>query len=201
MARVMVIYTHPGQRFSRANVAMAKAAAGVDDITFVDLYAEYPRHDINVEKEQARLLAHDVIVFQFPVFWYSSPSLLKEWQDLVLQYGFAYGHDGKALVGKTLMLAVTAGGPEDAYRKGGYQQHALRDFLVPFQQTAGLCGMKFAPPFALYGALGAKPEEEIATHASAYAALLTAIRDDACDLEDDGKAVVQASTLSKRIKG
>lgn len=180
---------------------MTKAASDIEGITFVDLYAEYPRHDINVEKEQARLVAHDVILFQFPVFWYSSPSLLKEWQDLALQYGFAYGHDGKALEGKTLMLAVTAGGPEDAYRKGGYQQHALRDFLVPFQQTAGLCGMKFAPPFALYGALGAKEDQEIASHASAYATLLAAIRDDAFDLLEDDSAVVQASTLSTRMKG
>lgn len=200
MAKVMVIYVHPGQRFSRSNKAMAAAAKAVDGITFVDLYAEYPRNDIDIQKEQARLLAHDVIVFQFPVYWYSTPSLLKEWQDLVLQYGFAYGHEGKALTGKTLQIAVTAGGPEEAYRTGGYQRHSLRAFMVPLEQTAGLCRMNFAAPFALYGALAAEPEAEIAAHAAAYAELLSAIRDDTYDLSDDGETVVQASHVPSRIR-
>ena len=43
-----------------------------------------------------------MIVFQHPVYWYSSPAILKEYQDLVLEYGFAYGHDGHALDGKCL---------------------------------------------------------------------------------------------------
>ena len=54
----------------------------MEGVTFVDLYAEYPRFEIDVDREQARLLAHDVIVFQNPLFWYSTPAILKEWQDL-----------------------------------------------------------------------------------------------------------------------
>lgn len=94
MARLLVYYAHPGHRHSQVNRHMARAAERVAGITFVDLYAEYPRFDIDVEREQQRLLDHDVILFQFPVFWYSTPSLLKEWQDLVLEHGFAYGAGG-----------------------------------------------------------------------------------------------------------
>lgn len=201
MAKVLVIYAHPGQRFSRANKSMAAEARNLKEITFVDLYADYPRHDIDVAREQKRLLDHDVIVFQFPIYWYSTPSLLKEWLDLVLQYGFAYGHEGDALKGKTLLLAVTAGGPEDAYQAGGYQNYPLREFLLPLQQTAALCGMNFATPFVLFGALAADPQMGIVAHSSAYAKLLRAIRDDNYNLNDDGKSVVQAATLSTRIKG
>lgn len=187
MAKVMVIYAHPGQRFSHAGRAMAEAARGVDGLTFVDLYDEYPRHDIDVAQEQERLLAHDVIVFQFPLYWYSTPSLLKEWQDLVLQYGFAYGSEGKALAGKTMALAITTGGPEDAYAPGGYNNHELRAFLMPLQQTAALCQMHFTDPFVLYGALAAQKNPELAeTHAAAYARFLTAIRDDTAALKDTG---------------
>lgn len=74
MARVILYYAHPGHRFSRANRAMWAAAEAVDGVTRVDLYAEYPRQNPDVEREQERLLTHDVIVLQFPLFWYSSPS-------------------------------------------------------------------------------------------------------------------------------
>ena len=78
MARLLVYYAHPGHRHSHANRELAQRAAAIEGITFVDLYAEYPRTDINIDKEQERLLSHDVILFQFPLFWYSTPSLIKE---------------------------------------------------------------------------------------------------------------------------
>ena len=183
MAKLLVYYAHPGQQFSRTNVAMSKLAREINGITFVDLYAEYPRHDIDVHKEQQRLLDHDVILFQFPFYWYSTPSLIKEWQDLVLQHGFAYGHKGEKLAGKTMMLAVTAGGPEEAYTEKGYQHYPLRTFLTPLEQTARLCKMRFTTPYALYGALSVETDGEIKEHASGYQELLIAIRDDEFDFE------------------
>lgn len=196
MARLIIYYAHPGQQFSRTNVAMAKAARAVDGITFVDLYAEYPRHDIDVQREQRRLLDHQVIVFQFPLFWYSTPSLVKEWQDLVLQHGFAYGHEGDKLAGKTMMLAITAGGPEEAYTAKGYQHYPLRIFLTPLEQTARLCKMQFASPYVLFGALGAEPDNEIADHAEGYRQLITAVRDDRFDFKAaDEHDVLNAANL------
>ncbi|MCH2165676.1 MAG: NAD(P)H-dependent oxidoreductase [Marinovum sp.] len=197
MANLLVYYVHPGQRFSRVGRAMADVARAVQGITFVDLYAEYPRHDIDVDREQRRLLDHDVILFQFPLYWYSTPSLLKEWQDLVLQNGFAYGKDGDKLTGKTMMLAISTGGSEAAYTPDGYQHHTLRAFLVPLEQTANLCKMHFAPPYALYGALLAEPDHEIADHAKGYGALLNAIRDDRYDFAAAGaQDVVTHDTLA-----
>jgi len=183
MGKLIVYYAHPGQRFSRANKAMADAARGIDGITFVDLYAEYPRHDIDVDKEQSRLVEHDVILFQFPLFWYSTPSLLKEWQDLVLEHGFAYGAGGDKLAGKTLMLAITMAGPEDAYTPSGYQHFPLRTFLTPLEQTARLCKMRFATPYVLHAALKAQETDGIAVHAAGYVRLLEAIRDETYDFE------------------
>lgn len=183
LAQVIVYYAHPGQRFSRANKAMADAARRIDGITFVDLYADYPRHDIDVDREQARLLDHDVILFQFPLYWYSTPSLIKEWEDLVLEHGFAYGSGGDKLAGKTLMLALTAAGPTDAYTPEGYQHYPLRTFLTPLEQTARLCQMRFATPYVLHAALQAEEAGEITRHAEGYVQLLTAIRDGHYDFE------------------
>jgi putative NADPH-quinone reductase len=181
MARLLVYYAHPGHKHSHVNKYMAQAAAGIDGITFVDLYREYPRFDINVNIEQQRLLAHDVILFQFPLFWYSTPSIIKEWQDIVLEHGFAYGSDGDKLEGKHMMLAITAAGPEEAYSAGGYQHYALRDFLHPLEQTALLCGMHFASPYVLYSALKAPMTGTLESHVEGYRRLLESIRDDRYD--------------------
>ncbi|MEL7184655.1 MAG: NAD(P)H-dependent oxidoreductase [Pseudomonadota bacterium] len=183
MANVLVYYAHPGHRFSHVNRAMADVAARVDGITFIDLYATYPRQNIAVDIEQQRLLDHDIIVFQFPLFWYSTPSLLKEWIDLVLEHGFAYGDGGDRLAGKTLLLAVTAGGPEDAYTENGYQHFPLRTFLTPLEQTARLCQMRFAPPYVLYASLRAPTSGQAAPHVAGYRTLLAALRDDRYDFD------------------
>ena len=179
MAKVICYYAHPGQRFSRANRAMTKAAKTVDGITQVDLYAEYPRHDVDIDREQARLLEHQVIVLQFPLFWYSSPSLLKEWIDLVLEHGFAYGEGGDKLSGKVMMLAITAAGPEEAYTPNGYQHYPLRTFLTPFEQTARLSKMRFAAPYVLHSSLKA----DATRHADGFTTLLRALRDDHYDID------------------
>lgn len=181
MAKLIVYYAHPGQRHSHTNREMAKVAQQVDGITFVDLYAEYPRCDINIDTEQQRLLDHDVVLFQFPLFWYSTPSLIKEWMDLVLEHGFAYGAGGDKLTGKRMMLAISAAGPEDAYSATGYQQFPLRTFLTPLEQTAGLCKMKFTPPYVLFASLRAPKEGRVAPHSGGYRALLEAVRDDRFD--------------------
>ncbi len=183
MARVLIYHAHPGQRYSRVNAEMAAAARRVEGISFVDLYALYPRHDIDIDREQARLLDHDAIVFQFPLFWYSTPSLIKEWQDLVLEHGFAYGAGGTRLAGKTMLLALTAAGPAEAYTPEGYQRHSLRTFLTPLEQTARLCKMRFPAPYVLFGALKAPADGAAEPHVAGYVRLLGALRDDRFDLD------------------
>ena len=183
MARLIAYYAHPGHKHSHVNRYMARAAAAVDGITYVDLYRDYPRFDIDVDIEQQRLIDHDVILFQFPFFWYSTPSILKEWQDLVLEHGFAYGADGDQLEGKRLQLAITAAGPEDAYTPGGYQHHPIREFLTPLEQTARLCKMQFAAPYVLYSSLQAPTAGQVEPHVDGYRRLLEAIRDDRYDFD------------------
>lgn len=178
MAKVIHYYAHPGHRFSRANKMIWDGAKDMDGVTQVELYREYPRFDINIDKEQQRLLDHDVILFQFPIFWYSSPSLVKEWIDLTLEHGFAYGQGGDKLKGKWFMLAVTAAGPTDAYTPGGYQHHALRTFLTPFEQTARLSKMRFSAPYVFYSSLKSEPTD----HAAGFRQLVEALRDDQIDL-------------------
>ena len=181
MANLIVYYAHPGDRFSHANKAMFAEAINVSSISIVDLYAEYPRFNIDIDREQHRLLDHDVILFQFPMFWYSTPSLLKEWQDLVLEHGFAYGVGGDKLKGKRMMLAVTAAGDRAAYSEQGYQHYPIRTFLTPLERTAELCHMEFVAPYVLYGSLRAPEDGRLSSHVKGFRKVLEAIRDDRYD--------------------
>lgn len=196
MSNLIVYYAHPGHKHSHANREMARAAMRVDGITYVDLYADYPRFDVDADVEQRRLLEHDVVLFQFPLFWYSTPSILKEWQDLVLEHGFAYGSGGDQLEGKRMMLAITAAGPADAYSPGGYQHYPIRDFLRPLEQTARLCGMLFSAPYVLFASLKAPTDGRLDRHVEGYRRLLAAVRDDRYDWSvADNRDVVDFNTL------
>ncbi|EPN3957054.1 NAD(P)H-dependent oxidoreductase [Vibrio alginolyticus] len=44
-----------------------------------------------------------LMIFMFPLYWYSTSAILKKWPDLALEYGFAYGSEGRALTGKTFL--------------------------------------------------------------------------------------------------
>ena len=52
---------------------------------------------------------------QHPFYWYSTPALVKQWEDLVLEHGWAYGSQGHALRGKRLLSIISAGGRAEAY--------------------------------------------------------------------------------------
>lgn len=176
-ARVLVLFAHPALQKSRVNRRLAAAARGVEGITFHDLYETYPDLHVDAAAEQARLLAHDVVVFQYPFYWYSSPALLKEWQDVVLEYGFAYGRGGTQLHGKSLLVAVTTGGGGHAYSREGHNHFTMRELLAPVEQTARLCGMQWLPPFVVHGTVHVTDESVFAGHAAGYARLLTDLRD------------------------
>jgi glutathione-regulated potassium-efflux system ancillary protein KefG len=175
--KVLLLCAHPSLERSEVNRELLMASQAIEGITVVDLYREYCTFQIDINREQERLLAHDVIVFMFPLYWYSTPSLLKEWQDLVLEYGFAYGPEGEALKGKLFLCALTAGGAEEAYCAMGYNQYSLRELLRPLEQTANLCGMHFLAPYALYGARTAVEENRVHCHVNDWVRVLHALRD------------------------
>ncbi len=86
-SKILILFAHPSQNRSEINVPLFNASKTITNVTCVDLYAEYPTYRIDIDREQQRLIEYDIIVFMFPLYWYSTPSLLKEWQDLVLEYG------------------------------------------------------------------------------------------------------------------
>lgn len=124
-----------------------------------DMYSEYNDFQIDVEREQALLEAHDRIILQFPFYWYSMPPLLKKWLDDVLTYNFAYGPEGDKLKGKDMQLVVSVGGREKFY--SGFDIFTtVPDLLRPFQLTANLTQMNYLQPEYMFNA-DAESEEVI----------------------------------------
>jgi glutathione-regulated potassium-efflux system ancillary protein KefG len=150
---------------------MIRAIEDVDDITFHNLYEEYPDFHIDVSREQDMLLEHDIYIWQHPFYWYSAPSIIKEWIDLVLKHGFAYGRTGTALKDKRIFSAITAGGRREVYQEGSMNNFTIPQFLAPFWQTARLCNMIYLPPFVVHGT-HLLSEEEIQKAAQDYRKIL-----------------------------
>jgi len=171
---VLLVLAHPALERSRANRALAKAAKGLSGVTFKDLYESYPDFVIDIEAEQAALVDHDVVALQFPLFWYSTPALMKEWLDLVWLHGFAYGEGGAALKGKKLFVACTTRASAKAYHMHGYNRFSMDEFLRPLEQTAHLCGMEWETPFVVHGA-SIKDDAALKAEAERYKARVASL--------------------------
>ena len=180
--KILVIFAHPALEKSRINVELCRAIKNVDGITFRDLYEIYPDFLIDVKEEQRLLLDHDIIVLQHPFYWYSCPAIIKEWMDLVLQYGFAYGHEGTALAGKHMMSAISVGASEDAYTENGVHYYHVREFLRTFERTAALCGMNYLPPYVVHHTSDLVTVEDISVFSDLYKKVLVSLRDKDIDI-------------------
>ncbi|RBP43909.1 Kef-type potassium/proton antiporter accessory protein (CPA2 family) [Roseimicrobium gellanilyticum] len=180
MKRILVLFAHPRLRRSRIQRALADSVRGVEGVTFHDLYEAYPDFHIDVAHEQKLLTEHDIIVCQHPFYWYSTPAILKQWEDLVLEHGWAYGKDGTALRDKCWMHVMSTGGSAEAYCCSGQNRYTIRQLLAPLEQTAMLCGMTFLPPLVVHSSFRVG-DLELHNHARQYRTLLESLRDGRLD--------------------
>ena len=153
--KVLILFAHPSQLRSEVNVALIKAAKKIEHVTVVDLYHDYPKFNIDIDKEQ---------------------------QDMVLEYGFAYGSEGKSLEGKIFLSAITAGGKEEAYQTNGYNQFTIRELLHPLEQMASLTSMEYIAPLVLFGARTALEDDRVERHTERFKNLLSALITDRVDI-------------------
>ncbi len=169
--KTLILLAHPHRDRSRVHNRLIRAAEEVSDVTVIDLYHEYPDFLINVRREQERVEQHQLLIFQHPIYWYSSPALLKEWLDCVLEQGWAFGKDGTKTKGLDFLQVISSGGPDDAYARQGYNRFTLLELLRPFEATAKLCGWRYHSPFLVQGVYGLE-EQSLEAHAMRYQSLL-----------------------------
>jgi glutathione-regulated potassium-efflux system ancillary protein KefG len=149
--KILILFSHPLYEKSQANKALVKNIPESENITFHDLYEEYPDFDIDVKHEQVLLSQHDIIIWHHPMYWYSCPPLMKQWIDMVLEHNWAYGKKGKALQDKIIFQVITTGGDKENYCKTGSERCSIPELLEPFNKTAKVCNMIYLPPFVVHG--------------------------------------------------
>lgn len=182
-SKTLVIIAHPnllGKNGSHVHRRWAEELAKhPDEFDVRNLYALYPNERLtaaDVAIEQAELESHDLVVFQFPVYWYSAPALLRTWMDEVYAFGWAYGGEralpgepGRKLAGKRFACAVSAGDIEANYGPGNSVGFTMEQVLTPFAATANYVGASCVmPPFAIYGAEVNLTDERLEASSTAY---------------------------------
>lgn len=177
MPTVTILLAHPDLPASRAGRALVEAARSVPGVRVDDLYANYPDGRIDAGAEVASLLTTTHLVLQFPLQWYSTPPLLKAWQDAVLtRMVYArFDEEGARLRGRSLLVAVTAGASAADYDRGGRNRFSVAEILRPLEATAHRCGMVWLEPFVVHDARSADAAT-LERSGRAYAARLEGLR-------------------------
>ena len=119
---------------------------------------------LDINAELAKIAWADHIIFQFPLWWFSVPAILKGWLDRILIKGFAYD-SGKVfaqglLKGKTASLTVSTQSPESAYQVTSLHQATIDTFLHHIHHTLHFVGIKTIVPFVTYAAFNIEAQRE-----------------------------------------
>jgi glutathione-regulated potassium-efflux system ancillary protein KefG len=181
MNKILIIFAHPLYEKSRVHKTLVKGIP--ESVRFHDLYEAYPDFNIDIKYEQNLLLEHDIIIWQHPFYWYSVPPLVKQWIDMVLQFGWAYGKGGEALKGKIVFNAISTGGSAEVYSAEGRNKFTIREFLIPIEQTARLCHLNYLPPFVVHGT-HSLTEDQMKEYSENYRRLLTLLESEPLNNEN-----------------
>lgn len=141
---ILLINGHPayGRSFSNKIIVEKLRDEFGDNLLIHELAKNYPDYVIDVAQEQEALQKAEVVVWEFPFFWYSVPAILKKWVDDVFSYGFAYGPGGDKLRGKKILYSFTTGGDALAYTRDGHNRHSIEEMATPLLSIANFVGMR-----------------------------------------------------------
>lgn len=162
--QVVVLLVHPDLKNSQANKALMDTITDLEEVAIYDLYEMRPEDACDVDFWSKIISQSSALVFQFPLYWMSAPSLLKQWLDEV----FTYLAKTPAVAGKALLVAVTTGAECSAYRSGGRNSFTIDELLRPYQATAIHAGMIWQTPVVAYGIGTANAGKSIAEGANNY---------------------------------
>ncbi len=135
---ILMLLAHPNLAHSIGNKLISKTIGNLNNSSIRNLAQLYPNFNIDVKAEQQALLNADVIIFQYPLFWYNVPAILKEWIDQVFTYGFAFGSDGFKLKDKKVIVSFTMGSS-----KKDYPPDVIEKIVFPLKGLSSYCKMKY----------------------------------------------------------
>lgn len=132
----------------------------------------------DLKGEMDKLVAADALIFQFPLWWFGLPAILKGWVDRIFASGFSYGggrwYTNGVFRGKRAMCALTTGGPASMYSPEGLNGDMMQLLYPIHHGIFYFVGMDALPPFIAWGAARVTPEQR-AAYLDAYAERLRAL--------------------------
>lgn len=167
MKKILVNVIHPNIENSIVNKRLLNGIKDIKNVSINNLYSKYPDFKINIKEEQKLLLENDIILFQFPMYWFSSPSLLKEWFDTVFTPDFAYGGEYK-LKEKSFAVAISCGGAKEVFSEKGKDKKRVEEFLYPFEITANYVKMNYEKAYITYDTESTLSEETLEEYTKDY---------------------------------
>ncbi len=121
-----------------------------------------------LQQEMDKLILADILIFNFPLWWWSMPAILKGWVDRVLAYGVAYGgsygfNEQGRFKGKRAFICTTTGSPKLAYTSDGHNDKSIHAILDNIHSGIfELIGFTVTEPFIAYGVSRISQEERAA---------------------------------------
>ena len=140
--KTLVIVAHPQLDASTAQSFLKTAALADSAVIWHELTAPF-----DIAAEQKLLHSVDRIIFQFPMYWYSAPAILKQWLDEVWNSQLT---SNRLVKGRQLGIVVTVAHPATAFGPGASQEYTIAELLRPYQALAHATGMQYLPPLPIY---------------------------------------------------
>lgn len=142
--------------------------------------AELDQLPADVQRHLQLLRAADLVILQFPLWWFATPAILKGWLDRVLVYGPMYNsrqrHEHGVMQGKRALLSVTTGSSARACAVDG-REGDPRLLLWPLMYSLRYVGFEVMEPFVVHGVRSGLPADRVQAHDAALAAATSDYRE------------------------
>lgn len=160
--KTLILISHPKFEDSGTQQFLKTSFYSLDDVKYQVIDELYGQSDgIDIEKEQSALKGFDRIIFQFPMYWYSSPASLKQFMDDVFTRNYIVAN--WALKTKELGIVVTLGDAKADFQAGGSEQFTISELLRPLQAFAHKAGIQYLKPFVVdqFGYMDPQQKEKL----------------------------------------
>ena len=152
MKKTLVLFAHPYFEHSTTNVRLLECYENMQNVTFRDLYEDYPDFHIHTFRERKRIVNYERIIFHFPIIWFGLPPLLKLWIDEVFDMRWISEGDQNILSGKDALIITSVGGSESNYTKEGKYKTSAEDLLTGLRVSLDINNIELKGTHIIYNA-------------------------------------------------
>ena len=152
LEKTLVLFAHPYFEHSTTNIRLLECYQGMENITFRDLYQDYPDFHIQPFRERKRIIEYDRLIFHFPIIWFGLPPLLKLWIDEVFDMRWISENGLNILSGKQALIITTVGGAQNSYTITGKYETSVENLLAGLAVSLRVNNMELKKIHVVYNA-------------------------------------------------